>query len=90
MWYCNDRYKHIYPLKIICLFDVKGMKGGWENVIITKVLMRSIERATIIVNITHLLVNRCTLWKSIYLYNAVYHVFVFPGLNNIRRYKSFF
>ena len=88
MWYCGDRSRHIYPLKMLCSFDVKGVKGGCQKLSMMKVLMHSIERAAIIVNITHLLINSWTLRKSIDVYNAVNYLFVFPALNKNRRYNS--
>ena len=46
------------------------MKGGWKNLSMMKVLMRNIERADIIVNITHLLVDHWTLRKYVAFYTA--------------------
>ena len=88
MWYCGDRSRHICPLKMLYSFDVKGMKGGWQKLSMMKVLMCSIERAAIIVNITHLLVNCWTPRESIDYYITVNHLFVVPALNKNRRYKS--
>ena len=56
----------------------------------TKVFMRSIERAAIIVNITHLLLNCWKPHKYIDLYHSVNDLFVLPDLNNNGRYKSIF
>ena len=81
MWYFKYRSSHSYPLKIPCSFDVTGMKGGCQKLSMMKVFMHIIERAAIIVNIIHLLVNSWTPRKSIDLYNI-------PALNKNRRYKS--
>ena len=51
-----------------------------------KLLMCHIERAYILVNILHLL-EYC--W-TIYLYNSVNHLFVFPALDKNRRCKTMF
>ena len=53
-----------------------------------KVLIRTIEKSYIIVNITHLSVHSWTTWKSIDLYNVINHFLVFTALNNNRGYKS--
>ena len=88
LWYCRDISRQIYPLKLLFKFDVKVVKGGWQKISIINLLMSIIKRASIIVNITLLLVNYCTPWKSIELYNTVNHLFVLPALNENRRYKS--
>ena len=53
-----------------------------------KVLIISIEREVIIVNIIHLLVNCRTPWKSIGFYNAVNNLFVLHALNKNRILNS--
>ena len=61
------------------------MKGGCQKLSMMKVFMHIIERAAIIVNITHLLVNCWTPRESIDYYITVNHLFVVPALNKNRR-----
>ena len=61
MCYCGYISRQIYPLKILCWFDDRGMKGGWQKFSVMKVLVCHIERSAIFVNIQNLLVNPWTL-----------------------------
>ena len=66
------------------------MEGSRKKLITLKVLIHSIERSAIIVNITHLLVGCFTSQKSIDLYNVVDNLFVLPVLNNTKDTRVFF
>ena len=56
--------------------DVKVTKGVQKNISMKKYLMRHVERAAVIVNLTHLVVNHWKPQKSIGLYNAANYLFV--------------
>ena len=73
---------------MICLFEIKVMKGSWKKLSTAMFLMDIIERSAIIVNITHLLGSGWTPQKSIGLYNVVNNLLVFPALNKIIRHKN--
>ena len=52
-------YTYLYTPRLN-LSDINRMKKGWKNISMMKCFMHNVERAAIIVNLPHLLVNHWT------------------------------
>ena len=90
IWYCGDLQNDIPPYQILRGIDLNESRNSRATLSMMRILMKHVEGAAGIVNLTHLVKKCMNENDSVSLYHAVKHMFKFDCLRvgKKRRYET--